>query len=106
MLVDESTSTSVTPSSRRWMYLTSTGSKPINNWDLRFTFANGQVISLLWNGVNEQNGVRVPVTNATWNNSLAPGQSITDMGFVASWNGVTNNRPNRFTLNNTVCSIG
>jgi peroxidase len=83
-----------------------TGSRPINNWDLRFTFANGQVISLLWNGVNEQNGLRVPITNASWNNSLAPGQSITDMGFVASWNGVTNARPNRFSLNTTVCSTG
>ena len=83
-----------------------TGSIPLNNWDLRFTFANGQVISLLWNGVNEQVGVRAPVTNATWNATLAPGQTIRDVGFVASWNGVTNARPNRFTVNNTLCSIG
>jgi len=83
-----------------------TGSTPINNWDLRFTFANGQVISLAWNSINEQNGLRVPITNASWNSSLAPGQSVTDVGFVASWNGVTNARPNRFTLNTTVCSIG
>ena len=86
--------------------LQNTGSTPINNWDLRFTFANGQQITLLWNGTNEQNGVRVPVTNAAWNNSLAPGQTISDMGFTATWNGVTNTRPNRFTLNTTVCSIG
>lgn len=83
-----------------------TGSTPINNWDLRFTFANGQVISLAWNSVNGQTGLRVPVTNASWNNSLAPGQTISDVGFVASWNGVTNARPNRFSLNTTVCSIG
>jgi hypothetical protein len=88
------------------MTIQNTGSVPINNWDLRFTFANGQVISLAWNSINEQNGLRVPVTNASWNSVLAPGQTLTDVGFVSSWNGVTNARPNRFTLNTTNCSIG
>jgi hypothetical protein len=88
------------------MTVQNTGSIPINNWDLRFTFANGQVISLAWNSINEQNGLRVPITNASWNSVLTPGQTVTDVGFVASWNGVTNARPNRFTLNTTLCSIG
>jgi hypothetical protein len=88
------------------MSITNTGSTPISAWALRFTFANGQVISQAWNSVNEQDGLRVPITNAPWNGTLAPGQTLRDVGFVASWDGRTNTRPNRFTLNTTQCSIG
>jgi hypothetical protein len=88
------------------MSITNTGSVPLNNWALRFTFPNGQVITHLWNGVSEQDGFRVPVTNAPWNAVLNPGQTLTNVGFIASWNGSTNNRPNRFTLNTTQCAIG
>lgn len=87
------------------MSITNTGSTRLNNWALRFTFANGQVIQHLWNGVVEQDGFRVPVTNAPFNAVIRPGQTVSDIGFVASWNGVTNSRPNRFTVNTTVCSI-
>jgi hypothetical protein len=86
--------------------ITNTGSTPITAWALRFTYANGQVISNAWNSINEQDGLRVPLTNASWNGTLAPGQTLTGVGFVASWNGQTNTRPNRFTLNTTQCSTG
>jgi hypothetical protein len=91
---------------RATMSITNTGTRPLNNWALRFTFANGQQISQLWNGVVVQDGFRVPVTNAAWNAVLAPGQTVQDVGFVASWNGVRNNRPTAFSVNTTPCSIG
>jgi hypothetical protein len=83
-----------------------TGSTPIDAWALRFTYNNGQEISLAWNSVNEQEGLRVPLTNAAWNGRLNPGQTLGGVGFVASWNGVTNSRPSRFSLNTTQCSVG
>ena len=88
------------------MSITNTGSKPLDGWNLRFTFPNGQTVTQLWNGVVAQTGADVPVTNATWNGVLAPGQTLTGVGFIGSWNNVTNNRPARFSLNTTNCTIG
>ncbi|HEV2784160.1 MAG TPA: peroxidase family protein [Actinophytocola sp.] len=87
------------------MSITNTGSVPLNNWVLRFDFDEGQQITQLWNGVVEQNGVRVPASNASWNAVLAPGQTLVDVGFTSTWNGVRNDRPDRFSVNTTVCSI-
>jgi hypothetical protein len=87
------------------MNITNTGNVPVTNWTLRFTFANGQEISMLWNGVVEQDEFRVPAQNAGWNSVINPGQTVADVGFVASHTG-TNNRPTAFSLNTTPCSIG
>jgi len=84
--------------------ITNTGSTPITAWAMRFTYANGQVITDAWNSINEQDGLRVPLTNASWNGTLNPGQTLTGVGFVSTWNGQTNTRPNRFSLNTTQCS--
>jgi len=46
------------------------------------------------------------VTNEHWNGVLNPGQTLTGVGFLATWNNVTNNRPSRFSLNTTQCAIG
>lgn len=86
------------------MNITNTGSTPVTNWTARFTFANGQVITMMWNGVVEQDGFRVPAQNASWNARINPGQTISDVGFTATWNGVTNARPTGFSLNTTPCS--
>lgn len=86
--------------------ITNTGSTPFDAWALRFTYNNGQVISQAWNSINEQEGLRVPLTNASWNGTLAPGQTLSGVGYVATWNGVTNQRPNRFSINTTQCSTG
>jgi hypothetical protein len=85
--------------------ITNTGSTPITNWTERFVFANGQQISLLWNGVVTQDINRVPAQNATWNNQINPGQTVQDVGFTATWNGVTNARPTAISLNTTACTV-
>jgi hypothetical protein len=68
-------------------------------------FPDGQQVTQLWNGVVAQDGARVPVTNATWNGTLNPGQTLGGVGFNATWSGV-NNRPTAFYLNTTACAIG
>jgi hypothetical protein len=85
--------------------ITNTGSTPITNWTERFVFANGQQITLLWNGVVTQDLNRVPARNATWNNTINPGQTVQDVGFTATWNGVTNARPTAISVNTTACSV-
>lgn len=48
------------------------------------------------------NGLRVPVRNESWNAVIVPnGGTLSGVGFLATWNNVTNARPTRFTLNTT-----
>ena len=84
--------------------ITNTGSTAINGWTLKWSFANGQVISQLWNGSVSQSGAAVTVTDAGYNGSLPAGGGNADVGFLASWNNTTNALPTAFTLNGTTCS--
>ena len=67
------------------------GSSAINSWTVRWTFANGQTITQLWNGVDTPNGASHAVRNAPHNGSLGAGGSTT-FGFNGTWNG-TNSIP-------------
>ncbi|MEV0596945.1 cellulose binding domain-containing protein [Nonomuraea cavernae] len=66
--------------------VTNTGSAATSAWTVRWTFANGQQISQLWNGALTATGAAVTVRNVSWNGTLAPGAATT-FGFLASWNG-------------------
>jgi cellulase/cellobiase CelA1 len=62
------------------------GTSAINGWTVRWTFANGQVITQLWSGVLTQTGASVTVKNMSYNGSLGA-NATTVFGFNASWNG-------------------
>src|SRR5205814_4382633 len=47
--------------------ITNGSSAAVNGWSLNWAFANGQVISQLWNGVVSQSGANVAVANADYN---------------------------------------
>ena len=79
-----------------------TATTPVDGWTLRWSFANGQVISQLWHGIPTQSGAQVQVRNETWNPVIAAGGSVT-FGFTASHSG-TNTEPTAFTLNGAACS--
>lgn len=84
--------------------ITNTGTTAINGWTLKFTFANGQTISQLWNGSVSQSGSAVTVTNVSYNGSIPAGSSVNPApGFNGNWNG-TNSVPTSFTLNGSTCS--
>ncbi|PFG34122.1 glycoside hydrolase family 6 protein [Sanguibacter antarcticus] len=75
---------------------------PVTDWTVGWTFADGQKVNQLWNGVSSQSGTAVSVTNAPYNGSLATGAS-TAFGFIGTWSG-TNSEPTSFTLNGTTCT--
>lgn len=84
--------------------ITNTGTTTINGWTLKFSFANGQTITQLWNGSYTQSGASVTVTNASYNGTIAPGATLSSSpGFNGTWNG-TNANPTSFTLNGVTCS--
>jgi mannan endo-1,4-beta-mannosidase len=83
--------------------ITNTGTTTLTSWTLKFSFANGQTITQLWNGSSTQSGSAVTVTNLAYNGTLAPGGTV-NPGFNGTWNG-TNSVPTTFTLNGLVCSL-
>ena len=77
--------------------ITNNGSATINGWKLQFAFPGNQQITQLWNGSVSQSGNQVTITNASYNGTIAPGQSVS-VGFNGSWSG-SNPAPTAFTLN-------
>jgi len=72
-----------------------TGTSTINAWTVRWTFANGQVISDLWGGIRTQTGAQVTVRNESWNGTIGPNATVV-FGFNSSWSG-TNAVPSPVT---------
>jgi endoglucanase len=79
-----------------------TGSTAWTGWDLTWTFANGQTIYGLWNGVATQSGANVTVLNESYNGTIPAGGSLSGIGFTGSWN-TTNAAPTTFAINGTAC---
>lgn len=80
-------------------------STALTNWTLTWSFANGQTVSSLWNGIESQSGANVTVTNESYNGSIAAGGSYSGVGFNGTWNGSSNAVPTAFSLNGTACAV-
>ena len=52
-----------------------TGTTALSSWTLTWTFANGQTVSQLWNGIETQSGANVTVKNEPYNGSIPAGGS-------------------------------
>ncbi|MGI5507369.1 cellulose binding domain-containing protein [Lentzea sp. CA-135723] len=81
-----------------------TGSSSVDGWTLRWTFANGQSVTDMWNARARQSGAVVNALNADYNPHIAPGGEV-----VIGFNGATragNSAPGAFTLNGLPCGAG
>lgn len=81
-----------------------TGSTPMTSWTLTWKFANGQTVMSLWNGTATQSGANVSVANMSYNANIAPGATLTGIGFNGTWNGTTNAVPASFAVNGATCN--
>jgi len=59
------------------------GSTPLSGWTVRLTFAGGQSLANIWNGVNTGTSGTVSVRNADYNGSLGANASTT-FGFLVN----------------------
>ncbi len=84
--------------------ITNTGSAPISPWSLSWTYTAGQRLTQGWDGNYSQSGSRVTVSAASWNETIAPGGSVST-GFNGAHNG-SNPAPGGFTLNGGSCATG
>ncbi|GAA5194460.1 hypothetical protein GCM10023322_58920 [Rugosimonospora acidiphila] len=64
------------------------GSSAINGWTVRWTLANGQAISQLWNGTLTTSGSAVTVKSLSYNGALGAGASTT-FGMTGTGNAAT-----------------
>ncbi|HLY40513.1 MAG TPA: cellulose binding domain-containing protein [Terracidiphilus sp.] len=80
-----------------------TGSTAWSNWDLTWTFVNGQTINGLWNGAANQSGAHVSVKNLNYNGAIPAGGSYNGIGFTGTWNNNTNSAPASFAINGATC---
>ena len=63
--------------------ITNAGDTPLSSWALTLAFDQATEFVNGWNGVFNANGTRIQVSNASYNGTLAPGQSAT-LGFQGS----------------------
>ncbi len=83
--------------------INNTGTSTISNWTLAFTFPGDQKITNAWNDRSfSQSGENVSITNASYNGTIAPGNS-TSVGFQGTWT-TSDAAPASFSLNGTPCT--
>jgi len=81
------------------------GPTAITSWTLTWTFANGQTVASLWNGIEAQSGANVTVNNEPYNGTIAANGTLSGIGFNGTWNGTTNAIPTAISLNGTACTV-
>src|SRR5882724_5972290 len=79
-------------------------STTVNGWRLEFNLPAGATLVNAWNGNATTSGQHVVITNASWNQTLAPGASA-DVGFQATHSG-TFTAPQNCLLNGQSCAGG
>ncbi|MDG6106987.1 cellulose binding domain-containing protein [Dactylosporangium aurantiacum] len=57
--------------------ITNTGTTPITDWVITFSFGGDQRVSQAWNATFSQSGAAVTLTRADWNRIIPPGGSVT-----------------------------
>jgi hypothetical protein len=84
------------------MTIENTGTTAVNGWNLTWTWAGNQKITESWDATYTQSGANAKLTNASYDAAIAPGATLTGIGFNASYSG-TNTAPTAFSLNGTLC---
>ncbi|MEO3754526.1 cellulase family glycosylhydrolase [Streptomyces sp. B6B3] len=79
-----------------------TGTSAITDWELAFSFADGQTITNMWGGTPQQSGGAVTVTPASYTATIGAGGSVS-VGFTAN-KGNANSAPTAFTLSGAACA--
>jgi endoglucanase len=75
--------------------------EPIKNWDLEWTWPDGQSVTDMWNAKDKSKAESAKATGRG-NNATLPASSSTSFGFTGSWSGA-NTDPTEFRLNGRLC---
>lgn len=79
-----------------------TGTSPISNWTLSWTWPGNQQITQSWNANYTQSRANAQLTYMSYDATVAPGATLSGVGFNGSYSG-TNTAPTAFYVNGTLC---
>ncbi len=79
-----------------------TGASPIKDWTLTWIWPGNQAITQSWDASYTQSGANVQLAYMSYNSTIAPGATLSGVGFGASYSG-TNTAPAAFYVNGTLC---
>jgi len=74
----------------------------VNGWILKWSFANDQKVSNLWNANWAQSGATVSASSLSYNATIPAHGNYTGVGFTGSAS-QANAIPTSFTLNGAAC---
>lgn len=69
--------------------ITNESDHPIRGWNASFAFKGNQKITSLWNGIYTQEGEKITISNASWNKTILPQETIS-VGFNTTYSGINN----------------
>jgi hypothetical protein len=79
-----------------------TGTIAMNPWTLTWTWPGNQKVTQSWESNYKQTGANVTLTNMSYNATIAPGATLSGVGFNGSYHG-SNPSPTAFYVNGTLC---
>ncbi|MFG2884573.1 cellulose binding domain-containing protein [Streptomyces sp. NPDC048297] len=82
--------------------LTVTTEQALTDWQIGWTFPDGQDVGRMWDADTDQNGTRVTAAAGDYNKAVAADSAFT-FGFVGTWQD-RNRAPSAFTLNGSPCA--
>ncbi|MEU6404815.1 cellulose binding domain-containing protein [Streptomyces sp. NPDC046985] len=82
--------------------VTVTTAASLDDWQLAWSFRDGQRVGQTWDATSAQDGAYVTASAASYNRSVSAGGAVS-FGFIGSWQGA-NTTPDRFSLNGRVCA--
>lgn len=85
------------------VWLTNTGTTPLNGWSMTWSFATGQRVTHMWNAEARQTGATLHASNLPWNRRIEPG-GTKSFGFTATRPLTANAVPGLFRVNGLACS--
>lgn len=83
--------------------ISNTGTTPDRAWTLTFAFGGDQKITSAWNAAFQQTGNTVSLTSLPYNGAIAPGGTVTGIGFQGTWS-ASSAVPSNFAVNGSACS--
>ncbi|MGW7526740.1 cellulose binding domain-containing protein [Streptomyces sp. NPDC054783] len=78
--------------------------RPLDGWNVSWTFRDGQQVGQMWDATARQSGSRVTATAADYNRTVAAHGTLS-FGFIGTWQD-RNRAPYGFTLNGASCTAG
>ncbi|WP_173019524.1 cellulose binding domain-containing protein [Streptomyces alkaliphilus] len=86
------------------VWISNTGDEELRDWELSWTFPDGQHVTQMWSARPEQEGATVTVRPESRLSRIAPGSSVT-FGFLGH-RGDANGVPESFAIDGAACSVG